>query len=81
MGILICVAIIIVLVCAGCYLVMSETASPRLRHAIRKAFKMQAVSHASVSEEEIKHIVTDNTELLDDEKRMIKEIIALGDMV
>ncbi|MCL2826090.1 MAG: hemolysin family protein, partial [Eggerthellaceae bacterium] len=31
--------------------------------------------------EEIKHIVTDNTELLDDEKRMIKEIIALGDMV
>lgn len=33
----------------------------------------------SVSEEEIKYMVTDNDELLDDEKRMIHEIIALGD--
>ncbi|WP_139651540.1 hemolysin family protein [Raoultibacter phocaeensis] len=32
-----------------------------------------------VSEEEIKYMVTDNKELLDDEKRMIHEIIALGD--
>ena len=35
---------------------------------------------SSVSEEEIKQIVTDNPELLDDEKRMIREIIDLGDM-
>ncbi|MCL1798738.1 MAG: hemolysin family protein [Eggerthellaceae bacterium] len=36
---------------------------------------------SGVSEEEIKHIVTDNPELLDDEKRMIHEIIDLGDMM
>ncbi|WP_080800460.1 hemolysin family protein [Arabiibacter massiliensis] len=34
----------------------------------------------AVSEEEIKFMVTDNDELLDDEKRMIHEIIDLGDM-
>ena len=33
----------------------------------------------SVSEEEIKYMVTDNEELIDDEKRMIHEIIELGD--
>lgn len=33
----------------------------------------------SVSEEEIRHIVTDNQELLPDEKRMIHEILELGD--
>lgn len=33
-----------------------------------------------VSEEEIKHIVKDNNELLDDEKRMIHDILDLGDM-
>ena len=33
-----------------------------------------------VSEEEIRDIVADNEELLDDEKRMIHEIINLGDM-
>lgn len=34
----------------------------------------------SVSEEEIKYLVTDNDELLDDEKRMIHDILDLGDM-
>lgn len=34
----------------------------------------------NVSEEEIKYLVTDNEELIDDEKRMIHEIIDLGDM-
>lgn len=34
----------------------------------------------SVSEEEIKYMVTDNDELLDDEKRMIYDILDLGDM-
>lgn len=34
----------------------------------------------AVSEEEIKFMVTDNDELLDDEKRMIHDIIDLGDM-
>lgn len=34
----------------------------------------------NVSEEEIKDMVADNDELLDDEKRMIHEIIDLGDM-
>ena len=33
----------------------------------------------SVSEDEIKYLVTDNDELQDDEKRMINEIIELGD--
>lgn len=34
----------------------------------------------SVSEEEIRYMVDDNDELLDDEKRMIHDIIDLGDM-
>ena len=34
----------------------------------------------SVSEEEIKYMVTDNDELLPDEKRMIHDILDLGDM-
>ena len=34
----------------------------------------------NVSEEEIKYMVTDNDELLDDEKRMIHDILNLGDM-
>lgn len=34
----------------------------------------------NVSEEEIKYIVKDNDELLDDEKRMIHDILDLGDM-
>lgn len=34
----------------------------------------------SMSEEEIKYMVTDNDELLDDEKRMIHDILDLGDM-
>ena len=34
----------------------------------------------AVSEEEIKYMVTDNDELLDDEKRMIHDILDLGDM-
>lgn len=33
----------------------------------------------NVSEEEIKYIVKDNDELLDDEKRMIHDILDLGD--
>ena len=34
----------------------------------------------TVSEEEIKYMVTDNDELLEDEKRMIHDILDLGDM-
>lgn len=34
----------------------------------------------TMSEEEIKYMVTDNDELLDDEKRMIHDILDLGDM-
>ena len=33
-----------------------------------------------MSEEEIKYMVTDNDELLEDEKRMIHDILDLGDM-
>lgn len=39
-----------------------------------------AEERQSVSEEEIKYIVKDNDELLDDEKRMIHDILDLGDM-
>ena len=39
-----------------------------------------ADEHQSVSEEEIKYMVTDNDELLPDEKRMIHDILDLGDM-
>ena len=36
--------------------------------------------HQDITEEEIKDLVTDTDELLDDEKRMIHEILDLGDM-
>ena len=48
---------------------------------LARVFRMRrGTDHLSVSEEEIKQIVTDNLELIDDEKRMIREIINLGDM-
>lgn len=40
-----------------------------------------AMRRESVSEEEIKGMVADNDELLDDEKRMIHDLLDLGDMM
>lgn len=48
--------------------------------ALSKLFRIKSPEdRQAVSEEEIKYMVTDADELLDDEKRMIHEIIALGD--
>ncbi|MDR2721621.1 MAG: hemolysin family protein, partial [Coriobacteriaceae bacterium] len=50
-------------------------------HVLARIFRVEGNNtRLGVSEEEIKNIVTDNPELLDDEKRMIHEIIDLGDM-
>lgn len=48
-------------------------------HALARLFRVKDVEDRSYSEEEIMDLVTDNEELLDDEKRMIHEIINLGD--
>ena len=41
----------------------------------------ESMDRQAVSEEEIKHLVTEQDSLLDEEKRMIHEIFDLGDMV
>ena len=46
----------------------------------KKLFGLFNLGHHEVTEEEIKDLVADNDELLDDEKRMIHEILDLGDM-
>ena len=49
-------------------------------NALSKIFGIKSADERqNVSEEEIKYMVTDNEELIDDEKRMIHEIIDLGD--
>lgn len=49
-------------------------------NGLAKLFRVKNTEDRQIaSEEEIKYMVTDATELLDDEKRMIHEIIALGD--
>ncbi|MGI6105758.1 MAG: hemolysin family protein [Raoultibacter sp.] len=49
-------------------------------NGLAKLFRVKTVEdNQPISEEEIKHLVTDAAELLDDEKRMIHEIIDLGD--
>ncbi len=50
-------------------------------NALSKLFGIKnADERQSLSEEEIKYMVTGNEELLDDEKRMIHDILTLGDM-
>jgi len=49
---------------------------------VSRAFGIKdSVDRQAVSEEEIKHLVTEQDSLLDEEKRMIHEIFELGDMV
>lgn len=48
---------------------------------LARLFRLKdADERQSISEEEIKYMVTDNEELRDDEKRMIHDILDLGDM-
>lgn len=65
-GILVALILLLILACAIGLAILLR---------LRSAEKRQAVS-----EEEIKSMVTDNDELLEDEKRMINEILDLGDM-
>lgn len=71
---------------AGPLIVFGKVAAPIVwltsasADGIAKLFRIKsAEDRQNVSEEEIKYMVTDADELLDDEKRMIHEIIALGD--
>lgn len=72
---------------AGPLLVFKKIASPLVSFTSASANGLarllnikDADERQTMSEEEIKYMVTDNDELLDDEKRMIHEIIDLGDM-
>lgn len=72
---------------AGPLMVFQKIASPLVAltsasaNGLSRLFGIKnADERQSVSEEEIKYMVTDNDELLDDEKRMIHDILDLGDM-
>ena len=71
---------------AGPLLVVEKIVQPMVwltsssAQGFAKLFRIKDTEdHHNVSEEEIKYLVTDAEELLDDEKRMIHEIIDLGD--
>ncbi|MEG0620324.1 MAG: hemolysin family protein [Raoultibacter sp.] len=73
---------------AGPLFVFQKVVSPLVRFTsasasgISKLLNIKSADERqSVSEEEIKYIVTDNDELRDDEKRMIHEIINMGDTI
>lgn len=72
---------------AGPLMVFQKVASPLVAltsasaNGLSRLFGIKnADERQNVSEEEIKYMVTDNDELLDDEKRMIHDILDLGDM-
>lgn len=72
---------------AGPLMVFQKVASPLVSLTSASANGLSrllgikdANERQSVSEEEIKYMVTDNDELLDDEKRMIHDLLDLGDM-
>ena len=72
---------------AGPLMVFQKIASPLVAltsasaNGLSRLFGIKnADERQSVSEEEIKYMVTDNDELLPDEKRMIHDILDLGDM-
>ncbi len=71
---------------AGSLLMFQRIASPLVRFTAWSADLLARLFHVKttdesqiISEEEIRYMVEDNTELLEDEKRMIHEIIELGD--
>ncbi len=71
---------------SGLFMVLQKLATPLVyittapANGIARLFRIKSPDERQgVSEEEIKDLVTDNPELLDDEKRMIHEIIDLGD--
>jgi|GEM_PF-1611107 len=74
------ISVVFALVIVGIigYFMLSEKTLANIKQKFSR--KQSAKGHQGVSEEEIIDIVTDNLELLDDEKRMIREIIDLGDM-
>ena len=72
---------------AGPLMVFQKIASPLVAltsasaNGLSRLFGIKnADERQNVSEEEIKYMVTDNDELLPDEKRMIHDILDLGDM-
>lgn len=71
-GIIIAVIIIIILAALLLSVILSKSGGPGWLARIKR-------TGATTSEEAIKDMVTENEELLDDEKRMIHEIIKLGD--
>ena len=58
---------------------MDDKPEPGLFGGLKKAFGLGS-KHQQISEEEIKTLVGDADELLEDEKRMISDILSLNDM-
>lgn len=58
---------------------MGDKPEPGLFGGLKKAFGLGS-KHQQISEEEIKTLVGDADELLEDEKRMISDILSLNDM-
>ena len=58
---------------------MGDKPEPSLFGGLKKAFGLGS-KHQQISEEEIKTLVGDADELLEDEKRMISDILSLNDM-
>lgn len=58
---------------------MGDKPEPGLFDGLKKAFGLGS-KHQQISEEEIKTLVGDADELLEDEKRMISDILSLNDM-
>ena len=58
---------------------MGDKPEPGLFGGLKKAFGLGS-KHQQISEEEIKTLVGDADELLEDEKRMINDILSLNDM-
>ncbi len=77
MDVWICAVLIVVAILVTAFITLAAAAPQVLAQKFHLKFFEK---EENVSEEEIKDMVADNDELLDDEKRMIHEIIDLGDM-
>lgn len=77
MDVWICAVLIVVAIIVTVFITLAAAAPQVLAQKLHLKFFEK---EENVSEEEIKDMVADNDELLDDEKRMIHEIIDLGDM-
>lgn len=78
LGLIVLAALLLVILSVLYAAVLNTEAGRRFRRDVKNELFNGGIG---VSEEEIKDIVTENEELADDEKRMIHEIINMGDTV